>query len=199
MSTKTHIWSPFNCWITGRQTCHKSHGSRHQIKDNWWHPMQVPTKYQRLVRQLIYLLNIKPDISYSCQQLSQHMSHPTDLHYNATLLSATPSLDAYLFQEAINDEMDSLESSRTWHLVDLYLGCKSIGCKWVLKNKLKPDKIIDNYKALLVAKGFRQRENIDVLDNFSPVTRITSIRVLISIVVIYNLIVHQMDVKTTFL
>jgi len=42
-------------------------------------------------------------------------------------------------------------------------------------------------------------ENIDFFDTYSPVTRITSIRVLISIATVYNLIVHQMDVKTAFL
>ena len=68
-----------------------------------------------------------------------------------------------------------------------------------MKNKLKPDGTVDKYKALLVTKDFRQRENINFFDTFSPVTRITSIRVLISIASIYNLIVHKMDVKTSFL
>ena len=108
-------------------------------------------------------------------------------------------MDADLWQEAINDEMDSLESNKTWHLVDLPPGCKPIGCKWILKRKLKPDGTVEKYKARLVAKGFRQRENIDFFDTFSPVTRITSIRVLISIAAIHNLVVHQMDVKTAFL
>ncbi|CAJ2678824.1 unnamed protein product [Trifolium pratense] len=115
------------------------------------------------------------------------------------LQEALSSMDADLWQEAINDEMDSLESNKTWHLVDLPPGCKPIGCKWILKKKLKPDGTVDKYKARLVAKGFRQRENIDFFDTFSPVTRITSIRVLISIAAIYNLEVHQMDVKTAFL
>ncbi|KAK2442716.1 putative mitochondrial protein [Trifolium repens] len=117
----------------------------------------------------------------------------------ANLQEALSSLDADLWQEAINDEMDSLESNKTWHLVELPPGCKPIGCKWILKKKLKPDGTVDKYKARLVAKGFRQRENIDFFDTFSPVTRITSIRVLISIAAIYNLTVHQMDVKTAFL
>ncbi|CAJ2637004.1 unnamed protein product [Trifolium pratense] len=117
----------------------------------------------------------------------------------ANLQEALSSMDADLWQEAINDEMDSLESNKTWHLVDLPPGCKPIGCKWILKKKLKPDGTVEKYKARLVAKGFRQRENIDFFDTFSPVTRITSIRVLISITAIYNLIVHQMDVKTAFL
>ena len=51
------------------------------------------------------------------------------------------------WQEAINDEIESLESNRTWHLVDLAPGCKAIGCK--------PDGSVDKYKARLEAKGFR--------------------------------------------
>ncbi|GAU26739.1 hypothetical protein TSUD_317370 [Trifolium subterraneum] len=117
----------------------------------------------------------------------------------ANLQEALSSMDADLWQEAINDEMDSLESNKTWHLVELPPGCKPIGCKWILKKKLKPDGTVEKYKARLVAKCFRQRENIDFFDTFSPVTRITSIRVLISIAALYNLIVHQMDVKTAFL
>ena len=88
------------------------------------------------------------------------------------LTKALSSVDANLWQEAINDEIDSLESNRTWHLVDLSLGCKAIGCKWVLRKKLKPDGSVDKYKARLVTKKFRQRANIDFFDTFSLVTRI---------------------------
>ena len=109
------------------------------------------------------------------------------------------SIDADLWQETKNDEMDSLESNGTWHLVDLPPGCKPIGCKWILKKKLKLDGTIDKYKARLVAKGFRQHENIDFFDTYLPVTRITSIRVLIALADVHDLVVHQMDVKTVFL
>lgn len=105
---------------------------------------------------------------------------------------------ANLWQEAIYDEINSMESNRTWYLIDFPPSYKPIGCKRVLKKKLKSDGAIDKYKAHLVAKGFRQRENIDFFYTFSPVTRITSVRVQISIVIIYNLRIHQMDVKTTF-
>ena len=83
--------------------------------------------------------------------------------------------------------------------MDLPTGCKTIGCKWVLKRKLKADGSIEKYKARLVAKGFRHKENIDFFDTYSPVTRITSIRVLFAIVAIHVFVIHQMDVKTTFL
>ncbi|GJV76545.1 retrotransposon protein, putative, ty1-copia subclass [Tanacetum coccineum] len=45
----------------------------------------------------------------------------------------------------------------------------------------------------------RQREGQDFFDTYSPVTRINSIRTLIAIAAIHNLIIHQMDVKNAFL
>ena len=82
----------------------------------------------------------------------------------------------FFWKVAVNDEMKSLISNKTWKLVDLPLGCKTIGCKWVLRKKLKPDGSIDKYKARLVAKGFKQLEGLEFFDTFYPVTRITSIR-----------------------
>ena len=58
---------------------------------------------------------------------------------------------------------------------------------------------IEKYKACLVAKGFKQRNNVNYFDTFAPMTRIASIKVLITLASIHNLVIHQMDVKTTFL
>ena len=84
-------------------------------------------------------------------------------------------------------------------MVDLPPGNKPIGYKWIFKRKLKPDGTIDKYKARLVAKGYRQKEGLDYFDTYSPVSRITSIRMLIAIASLYNMDIHQMDVKITFL
>ena len=95
--------------------------------------------------------------------------------------------------------MESLISNRTWKLVDLPPGCKTIGCKWVLRKNLKPDGSIDKFKARLIAKGFKQKAYLDFFDTFFPVTRITSTRLLIAIAPIFDLKIHQMGVKTVFL
>jgi hypothetical protein len=50
-----------------------------------------------------------------------------------------------------------------------------------------------------VAKGYTQKEGDDFFDIYSPVARMTTIRVLLSLAASYGLLVHQMDVKTAFL
>ena len=82
--------------------------------------------------------------------------------------------------------------------MDLPPGSKPLGYKWIFKRKLKPDGSIDKYNGRLVVKGDKQKEGMDYFDTYSPVTRITSIRMLIAIAALHNLEIHQMDVKTTF-
>ncbi|GKC59115.1 zinc finger, CCHC-type containing protein [Tanacetum coccineum] len=65
--------------------------------------------------------------------------------------------------------------------------------------KLKVDGTIEKFKARLVIQGFKQKSGIDYFDTYAPVARISTIRLLIAMTSIHNLIIHQMDVKTTFL
>ena len=52
---------------------------------------------------------------------------------------AYSSPDADLWKEAVQSEIDSIMSNRTWEIIDCPYGCKPIGCKWVFKKKLRPD------------------------------------------------------------
>ncbi|GJW94998.1 zinc finger, CCHC-type containing protein [Tanacetum coccineum] len=58
---------------------------------------------------------------------------------------------------------------------------------------------IEKFKARLVIQGFRQKSRIDYFDTYALVALISTIRLLIAMTSIYNLIIHQMDGKTTFL
>ncbi|GJR21349.1 zinc finger, CCHC-type containing protein [Tanacetum coccineum] len=115
------------------------------------------------------------------------------------LIEGTRDEDVAFLKEAINDEMDSIMGNNTWVLADLPLGCKPIGCKWIFKRKLKLDGTIEKFKARLVIQGFKQKSGINYFDTYALVARISTIRLLIVMTSINNLIIHQMDVKTAFL
>ncbi|GJR75331.1 calcineurin B-like protein 4 [Tanacetum coccineum] len=112
---------------------------------------------------------------------------------------AVTSSEGHQWKEAIKSEIDSILQNHTWELVDLPPGCKPLGYKWIFKKKMKADGTIDKYKERLVIKGYRQREGLDYFDTYSPVTRITLIRMVLAIAALRNLEVHQMNVKTAFL
>nr|AAT44242.1 putative ubiquitin carrier protein [Oryza sativa Japonica Group] len=116
-----------------------------------------------------------------------------------SISEAYTSPDADYWKEAVRSEMDSIIANGTWEVTERPYGCKPVGCKWVFKKKLKPDGTIEKYKARLIAKGYTQKEGEDFFDTYSPVARLTTIRVLLSLAASHGLLVHQMDVKTSFL
>jgi hypothetical protein len=103
---------------------------------------------------------------------------------------AMASRDVAFWKEAIQDEMDSIMQNKVWKLADLPPGCKPLGCKWIFKRKMKVDGTIDKYKARLVIQGFRQKEGIDYFDTYAPVARISTIRLLLALAAIHNLVIH---------
>jgi hypothetical protein len=50
-----------------------------------------------------------------------------------TLSKAYASPDAEYWKEAVGNEMDSILINGTWEICDLPVGCKPVGCKWILK------------------------------------------------------------------
>jgi hypothetical protein len=116
-----------------------------------------------------------------------------------TIVKAFASLDVDDWKDAVRSEIDSILSNETWELIDRSYHCKPMGCKWVFKKKLRPDGTIDKYKARLVVKGYTQKEGEEFFDTYSHVVRLTTIRIRLSLAASHCLLIHQMDVKTTFL
>jgi hypothetical protein len=91
-----------------------------------------------------------------------------------------------------------VETNQTWVLVHKPVDRSNVSCRWLFKRKYDSSSLISNFKACLVARGFSQVPDIDYHETFSPVIRLTSLRVLFAIVVHHNLEIHQLDVKTAF-
>jgi hypothetical protein len=93
----------------------------------------------------------------------------------------------------MDEEFSALMKNKTWHLVPAHQAQNIVDCKWVYKVKRKADGTIDRYKTRLVAKGFKERYDIDYEDTFSPVVKMVTIRIILSIAVSNNWCLRQLD------
>nr|CAN79672.1 hypothetical protein VITISV_012210 [Vitis vinifera] len=103
------------------------------------------------------------------------------------------------WRQAMVDEMDALHSNGTWDLVVLPSGKFTVGCRWVYAVKVGPDGQVDRLKAHLVAKGYTQVYGSDYGDTFSPVAKIASVCLLLSMAAMCSWPLYQLDIKNAFL
>ena len=99
----------------------------------------------------------------------------------------------------MDDEMQVLTSRGTWESFTHPTRTNIVSSKWIFIVKHKPDESVDRYKARLVACGFTQMYKIDNEETSSPVARMNSIRILLSITVNQSWEQCQFNVKNTFL
>jgi hypothetical protein len=100
---------------------------------------------------------------------------------------------------AMTNEYNALVKNNTFSLEPRLENRIIIPCGWVFKTKYGPDGKVDKLKARAVAKGYRQVYGVDFFETYTPVTRMTSIRVIIAIAAYSNLELQQIDVDSAFL
>lgn len=150
------------------------------------HPMVIRTKdgtrKQKLLsatrHPIITVSNIKSPVEPTCFSIAVKSSE---------------------WRAAMSLEFEALQKNGTWSLVPSRPNMNVVGYKWVYKLKHKADGSIERYKARLVAKGFQQQAGIDFSETFSPVAKLTTIQIVLSLVVHFNWTIRQLDVKNAFL
>lgn len=156
--------------------------------------METPvsqTRTRREIRKPGYLND------YDCES---HMAFLTGLpEIPRNYSDVQGSEDEAKWRSAIADEINSLEKNQTWEIVKPVRGIKVISSRWIFKKK--PDAVGNStrFKARLVAKGYMQRQGLDYDDTYSPVARLATIRLLMSVSFKFNFKMHHLDVVTAFL
>ncbi|KAK2380916.1 putative mitochondrial protein [Trifolium repens] len=100
---------------------------------------------------------------------------------------------------AMQEELNEFKRNEVWDLVPRPDGVNIIGTKWVYRNKSDESGVVTRNKARLVAQGYSQIEGVDFDENFAPVARLESIRLLLGVACILKFKLFQMDVKSAFL
>jgi len=100
---------------------------------------------------------------------------------------------------AMKKELEALQANKTWYLTKLPNNKVLIDCKWVYKIKYKSNGSMERYKTRLVAKRYTQIEGIDYLDTFSPLAKLTTVRLLLALAATQHWHLHHLDVDNSFL
>ncbi|CAI7862077.1 unnamed protein product [Closterium sp. NIES-54] len=105
------------------------------------------------------------------------------------------------WREAMDAEIKALESRDTWVLIDraAIKGRRVLSGIWVFRVKTAADGTIERFKARWVVRGYDQKYGIDLDQTFEPVSRHTSVRILLTITTARHLPLRQIDVKNAFL
>ncbi|XP_024039375.1 uncharacterized protein LOC112098012 [Citrus clementina] len=96
-------------------------------------------------------------------------------------------------------EYAALIQNGTWSLVPRIADKRVVGNKWVYRAKYNTDGSVAKYKARLVAKGFQQIMGVNCFETFSPVIKPATVRVILSLAVMNQWKIRQVDVNNAFL
>ncbi|CAI5950270.1 unnamed protein product [Closterium sp. NIES-64] len=105
------------------------------------------------------------------------------------------------WREAMDRELKALEERNTWKVVPVSVARNKtiLTGKWVFRIKTKADGTIEKFKARWVVRGFDQEQGRDFTETFAPVSRHTSLRILLAIAAMKKKKLRQIDVANAFL
>ena len=96
-------------------------------------------------------------------------------------------------------EFNAFLENDTWKLVPGTSFMHVEGCKQLYKTKYGSYGLIECYKLHVVDLGNHQQAGIECHEAFSVVAEASSVRLILSIVVLYSQTIHQLDMKNAFL
>ncbi|CAI7863110.1 unnamed protein product [Closterium sp. NIES-54] len=119
----------------------------------------------------------------------------------ATIQQALGGEHREKWREAMDKELKALQERNTWKVIPIEVARKKtvLTGKWVFCVKTKADGTIDKFKAHWVVRGFDQEQGRDFTETFAPVSRHTSLRILLAIAAMNRKKLRRIDVTNDFL
>lgn len=96
-------------------------------------------------------------------------------------------------------EKATLETLKTWELVNPPADANIIGSKWVFRAKKDAAGNVVRYKGWLVAQGFSQVPGVDYFDTFAPIAKLALIRSILAMAAVSDMELHQIDIVGAYL
>jgi hypothetical protein len=103
------------------------------------------------------------------------------------------------WKQAMDKEIRMLEKAGTWKTVPRPAKRNIVGSKWVFRIKRKADRSIDKYKVQLVAHGFMQMYGVDYFSTYSPVVKLASFRIILTIATCHDWEIESFNFVSVYL
>ena len=116
-----------------------------------------------------------------------------------TYTEAVSGKDSQKWKAAMDHEMQQFNEMKTWKLVYLPEGARTVKNKWVYFTKRDAQNRLTRRRARLVAKGFTQKKGIYYDEVFAPVAKYSTVRMMLAFAVQEDLEMLLLDVKAAFL
>jgi hypothetical protein len=86
----------------------------------------------------------------------------------------------------MEEEYAALIANNTWDLVPRPVSSNVVTSKWIFKHKFNINGTLEWYNARWVLRGFTQQPGIDYDETFSPVVKLATVRMVLSLAVSHS-------------
>jgi hypothetical protein len=129
---------------------------KHATPKGTFRESKKPDKYSGLIAQLNFVIDLEPS---TFDEAAKHK----------------------VWKDAMIEEYELILKNDVWEVVPGPQGKSVVTSIWIYKIKHAADGSVEKFKARFVARGFSQKEGIDYEEIFAPVSRYTSIKIIISL------------------
>lgn len=153
------------------------------------------------VRQhrLMPLMESVPEVHDAEEALSDDFEDPEPHFEPKTFAQAAQCKNAKHWMDAAAGEIQAMQTSGSYELVDRPLGANVIDSRWVFVKKLTRWGRVKRFRARLTARGFLQIFGVDHFETYAPVMRYKSLKMLLAIAATRDYEIRHLDVPKAFL